>query len=93
MPLTVDEARQLGSEKLNIPPGVFNNALTAAGDMVQRPEDLGPLALCLALLRASRAFDPEELQSEMVDAFQLIDKAEKEWRMERAIGIKAGRRH
>lgn len=90
MPLTIDEARRLGSEKLGIAQPLFDKCLGHAQDMVMReggkPADLGPLTLALALMGASKSYETEDIQGEMVDALQLIDKAEKEWRMEMQIG-------
>jgi hypothetical protein len=86
MPLTIDEARRLGSAKLGVAQSVFDKALQHAKDIAQRPQDVGPLALAMAIMGIAKVRDPKEIESEMVDALQLIDKAEKEWRMEMAVG-------
>jgi hypothetical protein len=86
MPLTIDEARRLGSAKLGIAQPVFDKALERGRALSERPQDTGPLTLALALLGTSGVKDLTDIQGEMMDAFEIISKAESEWRMEMAVG-------
>lgn len=86
MSMTIQEARAVGASKLRIPPELFRRALSAAKGMEgMRVEDLGPMALALALMGISEAHkSSDQLENELTDALQVVAKAENEWRMEMA---------
>ena len=83
MPLTPNEARELGMSKLNITPELFAKCFEVAREMGVTGMDLGPMTLALAKMGVARAFDPREMESEMYDALALVSRAENEWRLEK----------
>lgn len=83
MPLTIEQARRLGEAKLRIDRDIFDFAANVADEMEISGDARGPMILAIAILKLSRVdIRSEALQSEMTDALALVDKAEKQWRLE-----------
>lgn len=90
MPMTLNEAREIGAAKLNIDRALFDKCLVQAKRMRVEADDLGPMALAIGLLGVSRADKSDiGLRNEMLDAMDVIRQAENEWRMQQKIGRKA----
>jgi hypothetical protein len=91
MRMTIEEARQIGTAMLKVDRDLFDKSLEAARKVDgMRQEDLGPMSLVLAVMGVSKV-NPNDpgIERELGDALDLIDKAEKAWRLQQ----KAGRIH
>ncbi len=87
MGMSLNDARQIGEQKLRIDKALFLKALEAAKQMEVRPKDYGPMTLALAILGISKAHKSSDgLEAELTDALALVAQAEKEWRMEMIVG-------
>ena len=80
--MNINEARQIGYDKLNIPKTLFEKGLETAKEMGVIPQHRGPMSLALCLLGVSEAHKSEDMTAELTDALALVSKAETEWRME-----------
>lgn len=88
--LSLQQAREIGRLKLKIDDGLFEKALEAAGQMGVEPKDRPPMTLALAIMGVSDASKTDiGLQNELRDALDIVNQAEREWRLERSIGSKA----
>lgn len=84
MPMTINDARQIGESKLRISRPLFDKSFELAKRMGVRPQDLGPMTLALAILGVVKANKSDRgLEAEMHDALVLVSRAETEWNMER----------
>jgi hypothetical protein len=85
MRMTVEEARQIGESMLKIDRALFEKSLDKARKIsTMQPKDLAPMALVLAILGQSGVNPADgKLPEEIGDAIDLIDKAEKAWRLMR----------
>lgn len=79
--LTIQEARQLGAERLRIAPDVFNRSVEIAKEMDARHQDIGVVALALSIMGVAGVTEKKGMEDEFASALQLISMAEKEWRM------------
>jgi hypothetical protein len=93
--LTLKEAHELGKTKLGITDDLFNTCVQKARRVQgMRPGDLSIMSLAFALMGLAKVDvkNIDSFQRELTDALSLIAKAEKEWRMEQALGAR-GRLH
>ena len=82
--MNIQDAQVIGAAKLHVDPGLFQKCLEVAKEMEVKPKDLGPMALILAILGVSKAHQSDDiLEAEMMDAAELVAKAENEWNLER----------
>lgn len=84
--MNLNEARQIGAEKLRLSRDVMDKALEAAIQMGVIPVHRGPMMLALAIMGVAKAHQAEELSGELTDALALVSRAEAEWRMEQSVG-------
>lgn len=86
--MNLNEAMQIGTQKLKLRPEILMKAKEAAKEMGVLPAHMPPMMLALAIMGVAKAVDPEELSGELTDALALVSRAEKEFEME-----KRGMRH
>ena len=86
--MTIEEAREVGATQLKIDRELFKTSLEAARRVEgMRQEDLGPMALVLAVMGVSKV-DPNDrgIERELGDAVELVGKAEQAWRLQQKVG-------
>lgn len=85
--MTVNDARQIGLGKLKVDRPLFDKCMEVAKGMEVRAEDLGAMTLALALMGASKADRSDKgLKNELMDALEIVSRAEKEWLMDQKRG-------
>lgn len=84
--MNLQEAKQVGREKLNLADEVMDKALEACGQMGVEAQHRPPMMLALAIMGVAKAHRADELAGELTDALALVSRAESEWKMERTVG-------
>lgn len=87
--MSLPEAREIGSAKLDIDGPLFDKCLEQAGRMGVEKKHLPPMTLALALLGISKAQETSiGMQAELRDALNVVSQAEEEWKLDRTLGEK-----